>query len=65
MKLNSKDTEENSSVSKLTIIKQSLSSPPPTLSYPKESQIEGVECTGRSNSLIINKLRKGGRYLEC
>ena len=59
MKLNSREVEEKSSVSKPTKLKQSLSSPP-TLSDLKDNQMEGVEYIGRSNSLIINKLKKEG-----
>jgi len=64
MKLNSREVEEKSSVSKPTKPKQSLSSPP-TLSDPKDNQMEGVEYTGRSNSSIIDKLKKEGRCFKC
>ena len=64
MKLNSRDVEEKSSVPKPTKLKQSLSSPP-TPSDLKDNQMEGVEYTGQSNSLIINKLKKEGRYFKC
>ena len=65
IKLNSREIEEMSSVSKPTKLKYSLVTPVPIFSNLKESQVEGVEYIGQSNSLIINRLKKKGRCFKC
>jgi len=63
IKLYSRESEEiKSRTTKPTRSERTPSPPPP---YLKESQMEGVEYTGRLSSSIITRLKKEGRCFKC